>query len=220
MSLKSHTILSYSLFAALTIFCLTFVGCGPSTTNKPSEKPSRYETIEQNTLMHFLRESEIGISPGILTKDYEVGGYPVGDYLTAANYVMPDENYMLVDEEWFKMEFLNSLDFKTFLFNNGIENPAYLRNDCDDFSRAFSFYVRIKFRTMGFKNATPAVGDLYYADPYMDTGAELGGGHAINMGVFLDKNGNKVIRFIEPQGPHFVDLPKEYQKYYIDFMGM
>lgn len=218
MDMKYHRAIFTSLFVAISIACLS-IGCGPSTTKKPETKPQRYEEIEENQLVKFLRDSKVGISPGILTKDFEVGGYPVGDVISAANYVTPDEKYMIVDEEWFKKEILGDFGFKSFLFKNGIESYSSLRNDCDDFSRAFSFYVRIKFRTMGFKSSTPAVGDLYYRTPYDGT-AELGGGHAINIGIFLDKNGSKVIRFIEPQGPNFVELDKETQEYYIDYMGM
>lgn len=170
-------------------------------------------------LMKYLRDSNVGISSGIITKDFEVAGVPVGDFITAANYVMPDETYLIVDEDWFKKEFLTTTGFQSFLFNNGIQNYSDLRNDCDDFSRAFSFYARIKFRAMGFKESSPSVGDLYYRTPYDGT-AQLGGGHAINIGVFLDKNGNKVIRFIEPQGPNFTQLDAETQKYYISFLGM
>lgn len=75
---------------------------------------------------------------------------------------------------------------------------------------------------MGFKDSSPAVGDLYYSTPYDNSEAALGGGHAINAGIFLDKNGNKVFRFIEPQGnaPHFVELDEETRKYYIQFFGL
>ena len=220
MEMKYHRALMSTLFVALTVFCLTFTGCGPSTTEKPSSKPARYEQIGSPTLVGYLRDSNIGISPGIITKDFEVGGYPVGDFITAANYVTPDTYYIMVDEEWFKKEILNTMAFKGFLFKNGIESYNELRNDCDDFSRAFTFYCRIKFRTMGFMKATPAVGDLHYSTPENNTGPELGGGHAINIAILLDKNGNKVIRFVEPQGPNFVELPEETKKYYITHMGM
>lgn len=209
-----------TLFVALTIFCLVFTGCGPSTTDKPSTKPPRYEQIGSTDLVVYLRDSNIGISPGIITKDFEVGGYPVGDFITAANYVTPDIYYMMVDEDWFKKEILNPMAFRSFLFKNGIESYNDLRNDCDDFARAFTFYTRIKFRTMGFMKSTPAVGDLHYSTPENNEGEKIGAGHAINIVVLLDKNGNKVIRFVEPQGPNFTELSEETKKYYINHMGM
>ena len=220
MGMKYHRALMFTLFTTLVIFCLTFTGCGPSTTDKPSTKPTRYEQIPSNLLTKYLRDSGIGIAPGIITEDFEVGGYPVGDFITAANYVTPDTYYILVDEEWFEKEILNTLAFKSFLFKNGIQSYNELRNDCDDFARAFTFYSRIKFRTMGFLKATPAVGDLHYGTPNDNSGTELGGGHAINIVILLDKNGNKVIRFVEPQGPKFVELDEETKKYYINHMGM
>ena len=207
--------------ASVAAICMSFVACGPSTTKKPDSFPPRTEQIISGDMLGLLRTEKIGIAPGFFTEDFEVGGIVVGDMISAANYVLPDSKYLIVDEEWFNDNILNTLDFKEFLFRNGIENYSSLRNDCDDFARAFSFYVRIKFRTMGVKDSTPAVGDLYYSTP-QDGTAELGGGHAINVGVFLDKNGKKIIRFIEPQGtaPHFVELDDETRKYYIRFLGM
>jgi len=199
---------------------MLFVACGPSTTKPPTTVPPRYEQVDQSICLNLFRENKIGIYPGVLTKDFEVAGIPVGDFITAANYVMPDGQYIIVDEEWFKREILNKMQFESFLFKNGIEGYNKLRNDCDDFSRAFTFFVRIKFRTMGFMKATPAIGDLHYSTPYDNSETEFGGGHAINIGIFLDKNGKRVIRFIEPQGPNFVELDEETKQYYIRFMGM
>jgi len=214
--------MKWTTIKSLLVAAILAVGlsaCGPSTTKKPGSQPARTEQVEGSVLQKFLRDSNVGISPGVLSTNVVVGGFPIGNMISAANYIMPDSKYMIVDEEWFQKEFLNNMGFKGFLFKNGIENYSSLRNDCDDFSRAFSFYVRIKFRTMGFKDSTPAVGDLYYRTPY-DGSAALGGGHAINVGVFLNKFGEKVIRFIEPQGPNFVQLDEETQKYYIQFLGM
>ena len=200
--------------------CL-FVGCGPSTTKKPSTKPSKYEQLHQVDCLTILRTNKVGLQPGIITKDFSVGGRVIGDWISAANYVMADSQYIIVEEEWFKKEILPG--FQSFLFKNGIQNYKDLRNDCDDFARAFSFYVRIKFRTMGFLKATPAIGDIYYKyyDPNSNS-ETLTSGHAINGGIFLDKNGNKVVRFIEPQGisPKFIELDESIKTTGITFFGM
>ena len=209
----------------IPILCLIFgmliSACGPSTTKKPQTKPPRYEQVEKFQCLQILRTNNIGIIPGILTKDFSVGGIVVGDWLSAANYVMADSYYIIVEEEWFKKEILPG--FQDFIFKNGIENYSKLRNDCDDFSRAFSFYVRVKFRTMGFLKATPAIGDVYYNfyDPDADENV-LVSGHAINGGIFLDKNGKVVVRFIEPQGlvPSFVELDPIIKSTGISFFGM
>ena len=195
--------------------------CGPYTTKKPQTKPSKYEHIDKFQCLQILRTNNIGIYPGILTKDFSVGGIVVGDWLSAANYVTADSHYVIVDEEWFKKEILPG--FRGFMIKNGIQNYQDLRNDCDDFTRAFSFYVRVKFRTMGFLKSSPAIGDVYYNDYNSNTGNDgFGGGHAINGGIFLDKNGKVVVRFIEPQGiiPSFVELDPIIKSTGIIFFGM
>jgi hypothetical protein len=173
----------------LLIGCFLFWGCGPSTTTKPTKKPFRTEQVSSPDIMWILRrENNID-----------------------ANFIMPDLFYTIVDEEWFKQEIMPG--FQNFLSKNGINSYSELRNDCDDFARAFSFYVRVKFRTMGYMKSTPAVGDFYYSD--FDTG------HAINVGVFFDKSGNKVVRFIEPQfPPRFVNVDDEVKKFYVKHLGM
>lgn len=207
-----------SILYVITVMLI--ISCSPSTTSKPQTKPSRYEQIKQSQCLLILRTNKVGLQPGILTKDFSVGGMVIGDWLSAANYVMADSEYIIVDEEWFKKEILPG--FQAFLFKNGIQNFKDLRNDCDDFARAFSFYVRIKFRTMGFLKATPAVGDVYYKYYDPNGGEALTAGHAINGGIFLDKDGNKVVRFIEPQGiiPNFVDLDPSIRSTSIVFFGM
>lgn len=186
MNPKYHLI----LFIILSLFCLIFIGCGPSTTSKP-EKPNLYSQEGSPQIMWTLRRDN-GIDANAM--------------------VFPDKYYIVVDEEWFKQKIMPG--FQEFLFKNGIENYNKLKNDCDDFARSFSFYVRIKFRTMGYMESSPAVGDLHYSN--------LDVGHAINVGVFYEKNTtNKVVRFIEPQfPPRFVDLDEETKKYYVNYIGM
>jgi hypothetical protein len=209
------------LIKILTISLIIVFGfsCGPSTVKKPKIPPTQYEQVHKSVCFDVFQSINLGIQPGILTKDFTVGDYIVGDYLTAANYSMPDNQYVIVDETWFKNHILPG--FEKFLWNNGIEGYKNLRNDCDDFARAFTFYVRIKFRTMGFLKASPAIGDLHYANP-PEKQKEFGDLHAINIGIFLDAQGNKVVRFIEPQNnpPSFIQLDEETIKYYIHHMGM
>ena len=183
--------LRYHFIIIVSVFCLVFMGCKPSTTSKPKGKPSQYSQEGSSQIMWTLRR-ENGID--------------------AYSLVFPDNYYIVVDEEWFKKQIMPG--FESFLWTNGIQNYSAMRNDCDDFARAFSFYVRIKFRTLGYMKATPAVGDLHYRNLDM--------GHAINVGVFYEKGTtNKVVRFIEPQfPPRFVDLDEEIKKYYVRYIGM
>ena len=183
--------LKYRLILLTSIFCLVFTGCKPSTVSKPEEKPTQYSQEGKPQIIWTLRR-ENGIDSDSL--------------------VFPDHYYIVVDEEWFKQQIMPG--FQSFLYKNGIQNYSEMRKDCDDFARAFSFYVRVKFRTMGYMKATPAVGDLHYSNLDM--------GHAINVGVFYEKGTtNKVVRFIEPQfPPRFVELDEETKKYYVKYIGM
>ena len=202
----------------IVILILGLSACGPSTVKPPSEPP-RYEQVHHSVCSQIFRDANLGIKPGIITKDFTVGGILVGDFITASNYILPDTEYVIVDEDWFKRHIIP--DFENFLWKNGIESYDKMRNDCDDFARAFTFYVRIKFRTMGFIKATPAIGDLHYSTPFVGGGL-LGGGHAMNVGIFLNSSGEKVVRFIEPQTkpPSFVELDEETKKYYIKHLSM
>lgn len=126
------------------------------------------------------------------------------NYFTTA-----DTNYVAVDEEWFKANIMDT--FNAFLSKNGVAIADAKKNDCDNFARAFSFHTRVKSMQSKFMNADMAVGDLYYKN--------LDFGHAINVAIVLDKEGNKKLIFIEPQGPSIVKLDDEYKKYYIIYIG-
>lgn len=137
------------------------------------------------------------------------------------DFIYGDEKYVIVDEEWFKENIL--FGFDDFLFKNGIKEYG-LKNDCDDFARAFSFYCRVKYRSLGYMKSSPAIGDFYYKWSSGNQNSLLDGAHAINVGIFLDKSGNKVVRFIEPQKPnklYSIDLiNEEIRKYYVEHVGM
>lgn len=186
---KLHII---SILVAASMF---FSSCSKSTTEAPSTEPDRYEEVPYGQISLTLRQE--------------------GKIDTT--FVLPDTKYIIVSEKWFKNNIMP--EFRSFLFNNGIDDFSKMRNDCDDFARAFSFYVRVKFRTMGYIKSSPSVGDFYYNIPFSGNG-ELGGGHAINVGVFLDDNGNKVVRFIEPQTSSFTNVDEETRKFYVVHLGM
>ena len=191
MKLNRNTLINLIPALIAVIVISIAIGCSPSTTKKPTVKPTTYSQEGSPQIMWTLRRDN-GIDSDSL--------------------IFPDREYIVVDEEWFVKHIIPG--FQEFLFKNGIQNYSELRNDCDDFARAFSFYVRVKFRTMGYMKATPAVGDLHYGD--------LDKGHAINVGVFYEKGTtNKVVRFIEPQfPPRFVDLDEETKKFYVKYIGM
>jgi hypothetical protein len=140
-----------------------------------------------------------------------------------SNFIYGDEKYVVVSENWFISEILPG--FKEFLVKNGISGYAKLKNDCDDFARAFTFYCRVKFRSLGYTDFSPAVGDFYYKWSTGDNrNTLLDGAHAICVGVFLDESGNKVVRFIEPQEADKLysveSIDEEVRKYYVEHVGM
>ena len=176
-------------------------------------------------LTNSCSKSEIKDSTGKPVQIELVGNPDISWLLRRENgidvdVVYGDNQYAVVGEEWFVREIIGG--FGEFLRRNGIETYT-LSNDCDDFARAFSFYCRVKFRQLGYDKASMAVGDFYYRTPY-DGSALLGGGHAMNIGVFLDKNGKRVVKLIEPQLPVRVyplnHLDEETLKYYIKHIGM
>jgi len=175
-----------------------FISCGKSVITDSDGKPVNIELVADPQISWVLRR-ENGID---------------------ADVVYGDLNYAVVDEKWFINEVIGG--FGNFLKKNGIDNYNALNNDCDDYARAFSFYCRVKFRQLGYK-ASMAVGDFYYRTPY-DNSALLGGGHAMNVGIFLDTNGKKVVRLIEPQIPVRIypvtHLDEETLKYYVNHIGM
>lgn len=185
------------IFIAICLFCIFFTSCDRSS----NDKSFKMEEVEQPNISWILRR-ENGID---------------------ANFIYGDEKYAVVSENWFISEILPG--FNVFLVNNGINGYTKLKNDCDDFARAFTFYCRVKFRSLGYTDFSPAVGDFYYKWSTGDNrNTLLDGAHAICIGVFLDESGNKVVRFIEPQKAnklHTVDsIDEEIRKYYVEHIGM
>lgn len=174
------------LVITLSIFVIS---CGPSTTSGIEGKPALQQEISSIELERFIKNS---------------------NSVAADTFLFADATYTLVDEEWFKKNVLNK--FNEFLVKNGVSSASVEKNDCDDFSRAFSFFVRVKSNQSNFIKYDISGGELYYRTLDM--------GHAINIAVVLDKNGNKKLLFIEPQGPSLVNLDDEYKKFYVIYVGM
>lgn len=187
--------LPYIIYTILVCICL-FVGC----SKKEIVKEAGIQEIEQTNISWILRR-ENGIEN--------------------INFIFGDSKYIIVNEDWFKKEILGG--FKQFLFDNNIQNYS-LRNDCDDFARAFSFYCRVKYRSLGYMDYSPAVGDFYYKESTGGQGSLFDWAHAINIGIFVDNAGNKVVRFIEPQEAdelHDISyISEEVRKYYVEHVGM
>jgi hypothetical protein len=193
-----NTKLPLYTFLFLVLFCLSVsIGCKPAS--KSGTKPAKLEEIEETNISWILRRE---------------------NNIENIDFIFGDSKYVIVDENWFVEKVL--FGFEQFLFDNGIQNYS-LRNDCDDFARAFSFYCRVKYRELGYMKSSPAVGDFYYKWSDGDPNSLLNNGHAINVGIFFNSAGEKVVRFIEPQKPNklydisFID--EEIRRYYVEHVG-
>lgn len=177
-------------FLFVLILSIGVIGCGPSTTTSPTGNPQKIEDIAAFDLTWYLKHTNNLV--------------PINDYIIA------DGDYSLVDEDWFKQNILNT--FNDFLFNNGVLLANKKKNDCDDFARAFSFYTRIKSMQCSAIDYDMAVADVYLQN--------FDFGHAINMVVVLDKNGNKKVIFIEPQGPKIITLTDQQKTEDVSYIGL
>jgi hypothetical protein len=178
-----------ALFAVVITTIVLLTSCGPSTTGPIASKPTLQQEATGIEVMRFVKYT---------------------NQVDAYEFVTADSKYTLVDEAWFKANVLNG--FNDFLVKNGVGAVNLKKNDCDDFSRAFSFFSRVKSMQASFMDSDLAVGDLYYKN--FDVS------HAINVAVVLDTDKKWKILFIEPQGPKVVDLQEEYRKFYVFHVGM
>jgi hypothetical protein len=177
------------VIVSLLVCLLIIVGCKPSTTNVIISEPIQKENIYWSDLQWYIK--------------YDSG-------LNSTDTLYADNDYVLVDEDWFKENILNQ--FNDFLSKNGVYFGDANKNDCDNFSRAFSFFARVKSSQAKFLKYDIAVGELYYKN--FDVG------HAINFAIVLDKEGKKKIIFIEPQGPSIVNFSEEFKQSFVQYVGM
>jgi hypothetical protein len=184
-----------SLFVLL-VSGLLLVSCKPSVSG---DKPAIQKNIGVSELMWFIRRDN-----GLVPSDA---------------FIAADKYYVMVDEDWFKSKIVDG--FNDYLFKNGVSRANAKKNDCDDFSRNFSCFVRNFSIQSSFLEYDISAGELYYTIPSeMNPANPIGiTGHAINVAVVLDKSGNKKIIYIEPQGPLMVQLEEETKKNYVSFIG-
>ena len=114
--------------------------------------------------------------------------------------VFADSEYNLLARDWIEsnaqpdfLEFLRELGFTSWEKNN---------SDCDDFSKAFTVFLKSYVKKAHPTVASPAVGEIYYIQ-------KSGNPHAINIIVLASSKGLPLIGFFEPQDQRFVHLTKK-----------
>lgn len=136
----------------------------------------------------------------------EVKSYLSANGVNINSTVFADAEYNLLARDWIEanaqpkyLEFLRELGFTNWKKNN---------SDCDDFSKAFTVFLKSYVKKAHPTVASPAVGEIYYTQ-------RTGGAHAINIIVLLNSDGSASIGFFEPQIQQFITLTqKEIQSIY------
>ena len=161
------------LFIGIVLF---IVGCSKSSPQTVQEIPKLQQTASWADI-HWL-----------LTKD---------NNLQFKNYIYGDNFYTLVDEDFFVNNVL--VQYNSFLIAQGMQTPSLLKNDCDKFSRGFSFFSRVKSLHCAAITNAMAVADFYYD-------ANFDKSHAINIAIVLDnKTNQKKLLYIDPQNQTIIN---------------
>jgi len=109
-----------------------------------------------------------------------------------------DSDYSVMDESWFRDVLLK--EFNSFLTDIELKNKYdYPKNDCDDYTRSFSFFCRLKSYKLMDVRYTMSVGDVFYR---RNNGSEK---HSMNFAIVLTKEGLLKLIYIEPQTPCIIN---------------
>lgn len=118
--------------------------------------------------------------------------------LNSVTSIFADSEYSLLDSEWVSDRVSDG--FRTFVRSLGMFGWEYDSGDCDDFSKAFTVYLKSVVRNK--KNVfTPAVGEVYYIKEQDIVDVP----HAINFIVVFENDDIKILWY-EPQFFDFVEL--------------
>jgi hypothetical protein len=166
-----------AIVGTLIILGTIFVAC--KDLKKPSIKETAKSKISNVEIYRFFNENKV----------------------YAENTSVADAEYSLCSERWIRDSI--NLKFDGFLHKMDMTKYAVNANDCDDFARAFTVFIKFEFkRAVDNPTSSVSVGEFYYV-------RKVGGPHAINFIIALDENKNKVLLFYEPQLKSFLKLTKE-----------
>jgi len=104
-----------------------------------------------------------------------------------------DQHFLAVDENWITNTVIT--EYKQFLKDLNLENKYESEvNDCDDYSRTFTFFCKIKSRRTNDFRYSMAVADVFY-----HVAGNKRNPHAINGIIVLTSEGKLKLVYIEPQ---------------------
>ena len=104
-----------------------------------------------------------------------------------------DKYFCAVSEEWFTTTVLP--EYWQFLKDLELQNRYEdEKNDCDDYTRAFTFFCKMKARRTMDMRYNMAVADVFYY-----VGGNKKNPHAINGIIVMTKEGNLKLIYVEPQ---------------------
>lgn len=163
----------------LSLLLLLLSSCSKPSSNQPltDNRPKFQFDITWQNLRWFITED---------------------NHFNADFDLFSDQYYTIVDEAFFTNNILNQFD--AFLVKNQINLTVTNKNDCDKFTRAFSFFSRtFSIQCTNIQYIIP-VADFYYS-------VGLDKKHAINLIVVLDNITNqKKLIFVEPQTKSIINI--------------
>ena len=130
----------------------------------------------------------------------EVRSYLLSNGVSIQSTVFADPEYNLLARDW--VESNAQPDFVVFLEELGFTKWEKNNSDCDDFSKAFTVFLKSYLKKLYPDVASPAVGEIYYMQ-------KSGGAHAINIIVLRGSGGVATVGFFEPQTQRFVRLTEK-----------
>lgn len=146
------------------------------------------------TTNNFNKASSKNIDRTELYEIFKNGGVDFSSTTT----IFADNEYSLLDSEWVSVRVSDG--FEAFTKSLGMFGWEYDSGDCDDFSKAFTVYLKSVVRRKK-DVATPAVGEVYYIKEQDIVDIP----HAINFIVVFENNDINILWY-EPQFMEFTEL--------------
>jgi hypothetical protein len=148
----------------------------------------------------FINKLQLDKAVQDTVSNLEVRSYLASSGVSIQSTVFADPKYNLLARDW--IEANAQPDFVVFLNELGFTKWEKNNSDCDDFSKAFTVFLKSYLKKLYPDVASPAVGEIYYMQ-------KSGGAHAINIIALRGSGGVATIGFFEPQLQRFVTLTKK-----------
>lgn len=152
------------------------------------------------TILTIVSASLLKKTNNIVTKDVYLNTiyseFIESNFDNNLNLFIADDYYSIVSYDW--VNNTGKQQYNKFLVSLNMHKWSKNSSDCDDFSKAFTVFIKAAVRKIDPSRYTPAVGEVYY---YPDSG----GNHALNI-IFTYKDNDIVISFFDSTKNKFVDL--------------